>query len=180
MSLSGKRVAVLIEQQYQELEVWYPVYRLKEAGCEVVLVGPEAGKSYPSKLGYPAKSDAAAADLTADKFHGIVIPGGFAPDYIRRSEPMLKLVRDIFAQGKPVAAICHGPWVLCSRVLPQGETPLKGRRATCFHSIKDDVVNAGATYVDQEVVADGNLITSRKPDDLPAFTVAFMELLRKG
>jgi protease I len=173
MSLSGKRVAVLIEQQYQELEVWYPVYRLKEAGCEVVLVGPEAGKSYPSKLGYPAKSDAAAADLTADKFHGIVIPGGFAPDYIRRSEPMLKLVRDIFAQGKPVAAICHGPWVLCS-------TPaLKGRTATCFFAIKDDVVNAGATYVDRDVVVDGNVVTSRKPDDLPAFTVAFMGLLAK-
>jgi protease I len=174
MNLTGKRIAVLIEQQYQEMEVWYPVYRLKEAGCEVVLVGPEAGKSYPSKLGYPAKSDAAAADLSADKFHGIVIPGGFAPDYIRRSEPMLKLVRDIFAQGKPVAAICHGPWVLCST------TALKGRTATCFFAIKDDVVNAGATYVDREVVVDGNVVTSRKPDDLPAFVVAFMDLLRKG
>src|SRR5215207_1020488 len=104
MSLAGKRVAVLVEQQYQELEVWYPVYRLKEAGCEVVLVGPEAGKTYPSKLGYPAKSDAAASDVNASQFHAVVIPGGFAPDYIRRSEPMLKLVRDMFAVGKPVAA----------------------------------------------------------------------------
>lgn len=174
MNLSGKRVAVLVEQQYQEMEVWYPVYRLREAGCEVVLVGPEAGKTYASKLGYPAKSDAAAADLSADKFHGVVIPGGFSPDYIRRSESMLKLVRDLFAQGKPVAAICHGPWVLCS-------TPaLKGKTATCFHSIKDDIVNAGATYVDREVVVDGNVITSRKPDDLPAFMLALMELLRKG
>jgi protease I len=173
VNLKGKRVAVLVEQQYQELEVWYPVYRLKEAGCEVVLVGPEAGKSYPSKLGYPAVADAGAKDVSADKFHAVVIPGGFAPDYIRRSEPMLKLVRDLFAQGKPVAAICHGPWVLCS-------TPaLRGKTATGFHSIRDDMVNAGATYVDKEVVVDGNVITSRKPDDLPAFTVALIERMRK-
>src|SRR5688572_4350355 len=173
MSLQGKRVAVLVEQQYQELEVWYPVYRLKEAGCEVVMVGPEAGKTYASKLGYPAVADASAKDVSADKFHAVVIPGGFAPDYIRRSEPMLKLVRDLFAAGKPVAAICHGPWVLCS-------TPaLKGKTATGFHSIKDDMVNAGATFVDREVVVDGNVITSRKPDDLPAFVVALMELMRK-
>ena len=169
MKLTGKRVAVLIEQQYQELEVWYPVYRLKEAGCEVVLVGPKAGETYPSKLGYPAKADASAADASADRFDAVVIPGGFAPDYIRRSEPMLKLVRDMFARGKPVGAICHGPWVLCST------EALKGRTATCFHSIKDDVRNAGATYVDKEVVVDGNVITSRKPDDLPAFVVAVMK-----
>jgi protease I len=174
MSLKGKRVAVLVEQKYEELEVWYPVYRLKEAGCEVVMVGPEAGKTYASKLGYPAKADVAAADVSASRFDAVVIPGGFAPDYIRRSEPMLKLVRDLFAAGKPVAAICHGPWVLCS-------TPaLKGKTATGFHSIKDDMVNAGATFVDKEVVADGNVITSRKPDDLPAFVVALMELMGKG
>jgi protease I len=172
MSLSGKRVAVLVEQQYQELEVWYPVYRLREAGCEVVLVGPEAGKTYPSKLGYPAVADVAAKD--ADRFDAVVVPGGFAPDYIRRSEPMLKLVRDLFAKGRPVAAICHGPWVLCS-------TPaLRGKTATGFHSIRDDMVNAGATFVDREVVVDGNVITSRKPDDLPAFVAALIEVMRKG
>jgi protease I len=174
MNLSGKRVAVLVEQKYEEMEVWYPVYRLREAGCEVVLVGPEAGRAYPSKLGYPAKADAAAKDVSADRFHVVVIPGGFAPDYIRRSEPMLTLVRDAFAQGKPVAAICHGPWVLCST------QALKGRTATGFHSIKDDMVNAGATFVDREVVVDGNVITSRTPDDLPAFVVAVMEQMRKG
>src|SRR5262245_50572674 len=174
MNLQGKRVAVLVEQQYQEMEVWYPVYRLREAECEVILVGPEAGKTYASKLGYPAKADIAAKEASADRFHAIVIPGGFAPDYIRRSDAMLKLVRDIFSQGNPVAAICHGPWVLCS-------TPaLRGKRVTCFHSIKDDVTNAGGTYVDQEVVVDGNVITSRTPDDLPAFVVALMEMMRKG
>jgi protease I len=172
MNLSGERVAVLVEQQYQELEVWYPVYRLREAGCEVVLVGPEAGKSYPSKLGYPAVADVAAKDVSADQFHAVVIPGGFAPDFIRRSEAMLKLVRDLAAQNKPLAAICHGPWVLCS-------TPaLRGKTATCFFAIKDDVINAGANYVDREVVVDGNVITSRKPDDLPAFVVALMQALQ--
>jgi protease I len=171
MNLKGKRVAVLVEQQYQEMEVWYPVYRLREAGCEVTLVGPEADKTYSSKLGYPARSDAAADRVSATDFDAVVIPGGFAPDYIRRHKPMLKLVRDLAAAGKPVAAVCHGPWVLCS-------TPvLKGKTATCFHSIKDDVVNAGAKYVDKEVVVDGNIITSRKPDDLPAFVVAVMKAL---
>src|SRR5262245_14267507 len=168
MALTGKRIAVLIEQQYQELEVWYPVYRLREAGCTVKLVGPEAGKSYPSKLGYPAVADLSAKEAAADQLDAVVIPGGFAPDYIRRSEPMLKLVRDLFAQKKPVAAICHGPWVLCS-------TPaLRGKTATGFHSIKDDMVNAGATFVDKEVVVDGNVITSRRPDDLPAFAAAII------
>jgi len=173
MDLSGKRVAVLVEQQYQEMEVWYPIYRLREAGCTVTVIGPEAGTTYASKLGYPAKSDKAARDVSANDFDGIVIPGGFAPDYIRRSEAMLKLVKEINAQGKVVASICHGPWVLCS-------TPaLKGKKATCFFAIKDDVINAGANYVDAECVVDGNLITSRKPDDLPAFMKAVMKGLSK-
>jgi protease I len=153
------------------MELWYPLYRLKEAGCAVTVVGPEAGKTYPSKLGYPAKADVAAHAVSAADFDGLVIPGGFCPDYVRRSEAMLKLTRDITAAGKPTAAICHGPWVLCS-------TPaLRGRRATCFHAIKDDVTNAGATYVDAEVVVDGHIITSRKPDDLPAFTAALLKAL---
>src|SRR5271163_3914446 len=100
MDLKKARIAVLVEQQYQEMEVWYPVYRLREAGCQVTLVGPEAGTSYPSKLGYPAKSDKAARDVKAGDFDGIVLPGGFAPDFIRRHEPMLKLVRDMAEQGK--------------------------------------------------------------------------------
>jgi len=174
MSLNGKRVAVLVEQQYQEMEVWYPVYRLREAGCVVELVGPEAGKTYASKLGYPAKATLAASDAKADRFAAVVIPGGFSPDYIRRSAAMLTLVKEVYAAGKPVAAICHGPWVLCST------TALKGRKVTCFHSIKDDVTNAGGTYVDQEVCVDGNIITSRTPEDLPAFMVALMEAMRKG
>ena len=171
MSLSNKRVVVLVEQKYEELEVWYPLLRLKEAGCQVTTVGPEAGKSYPSKLGYPAKADKAASDVSADDFDLMVIPGGFSPDYVRRSDSMLSLVRGMAEAKKPIAAICHGPWVLCST------NALKGRKLTCYHSIKDDVTNAGGSYVDQEVIVDGNIITSRTPDDLPAFCKAILEAL---
>jgi len=170
--LKGKRAAILVEQQYQEMEVWYPLYRLKEAGCAVTLVGPEAGKIYLSKLGYPAKSDKSAEEVKADDFDLVVIPGGFAPDFIRRSPAMIQLVADLHAKGKVIAAICHGPWVLCST------KALRGKKATCFFAIKDDVINAGANYVDAEVICDGQLITSRKPDDLPAFMQAIFAALR--
>ena len=174
MELQGVRAAVLVEQQYQELEVWYPVYRLREAGCKVTLVGPEAGHTYPSKLGYPARSDKAAGDVSPDDFDLLVIPGGFAPDFLRRSEAVLRLASGMAEQGKLVAAVCHGPWVLCST------QALKGRRATCFFAIKDDVSNAGAKYLDAEVVRDGNLVTSRKPDDLPAFMQAIFQAAKEA
>lgn len=173
MDLKKTRVAVLVEQQYQELEVWYPYYRLKEAGCQVTLVGPEADKVFPSKLGYPARSDRAARDLAASDFDVMVIPGGFAPDFIRRCPHMIRLTNDMANQGKIMAAICHGPWVLCST------SALRGKRATCFFAIKDDVVNAGATYVDAEVIRDGNVITSRKPDDLPAFLQTIVQAIQE-
>jgi protease I len=173
MDLKKARAAVLVEQQHQEMEVWYPVYRLREAGCQVTLVGPDAGATYPSKLGYPAKSDRAAKDVTPDDFDLLVVPGGFAPDYLRRHDAVLRLVRGMAEQGKIVAAVCHGPWVLCS-------TPaLRGKRATCFFAIRDDIRNAGAEYVDAEVVRDGNLITSRKPDDLPAFLRTILQAVQE-
>ena len=174
MELKGIRAAVLVEQQYQEMEVWYPLYRLREAGCKVTVVGPEANQTYPSKLGYPVKSDRAAKDVKADDFDVLVIPGGFAPDYLRRHEAILKLVGSMVEQGKVVAAICHGPWVLCST------QALKGRKVTCFSSIKDDVSNAGGKYVDQEVVRDGNIITSRTPEDLPAFLQTLIQAVREA
>jgi protease I len=174
MELQGKRAAVLVEQQYQEMEVWYPVYRLREAGCKVTLVGPDAGHTYPSKLGYPAKSDKSINDVSPDDFDAVVIPGGFAPDFMRRTPAIIKFVSEMAEQGKVVAAICHGPWVLCST------QALKGKRATCFFAIKDDVINAGASYVDAEVVRDGNLITSRKPDDLPAFLQAISQAVKEA
>jgi len=173
MSLSGKRVALLVDNHYQEMEVWYPLLRLREAGAEVVTIAAVAGQTYTSKLGYPVKADLAYDAANATEFHGVIAPGGFAPDYIRRHAKALQFVRDIDAAGKLVAAICHGPWVLCSAGV------LKGKRATSFFSIKDDVVNAGALWEDAEVVVDGNLVTSRKPEDLPAFCLAAIEVLSR-
>src|SRR5437764_872250 len=173
MDQSNKRAAILVEQQYQEMEVWYPYYRLKEAGCKVMMVGPEAGATYPSKLGYPAKSEKGIREVSANDFDAVVVPGGFAPDFLRRTEAIIRLVSDMAEQGKVVAAICHGPWVLCST------QALKGKKATCFFAIKDDVSNAGAKYIDAEVVRDGNIITSRKPDDLPAFLGTILQAVKE-
>lgn len=163
MSLSGKTFGVLVEDLYEDQELWYPVQRLKEEGAEVTLVGPEAGGTYKSKHGYPAVSDQAAGEVSAAELDGLVIPGGYAPDRMRRDEAMVELVRNVFDAGKIVAAVCHGGWMLCSAGV------LRGKKATSFFSIKDDMTNAGAEWVDQEVVQDGQLITSRTPDDLPAF-----------
>jgi len=163
MSLDGKRIAVLAEDLYQELELWYPVLRLREAGAEVLIVGTGSAHEYTSKHGYPVTVDAAAGDVRPADFDALVVPGGYAPDRLRRYPAVNNLAREMFLQNKVVAAICHAAWVLVSADV------LRGRTATCFSGIKDDVINAGANYVDQEVVRDGNLITSREPDDLPAF-----------
>jgi protease I len=171
MQLSGKRIAILVDNFYQEMEVWYPFYRLREAGVEVVTVGAKAGEKYTSKMGYPVQSERSYSEVAAAQFQGVVIPGGYAPDHIRRYASANHFVREMDTQGKLVAAICHGPWVLCSAGM------LKGRKATCYSAIRDDVVNAGAKYVDAEVVIDRNLVTSRKPDDLPAFCHAIIAVL---
>jgi len=163
MELEGKRVIVLVEDLYQELEVWYPLLRMREAGAEVTTVGTEAGVTYKSKTGYPVTAAAASRDIDIDQFDAVIIPGGYSPDLMRRHRATVDLVRNACAKGKVVAAICHGGWMLASAGV------LKGKRATCFFAIRDDLVNAGAEYVDAEVVVDGNLITSRVPDDLPAF-----------
>jgi protease I len=174
MELKGKKVAILVDQMYQEMEVWVPIYRLQEAGVETIIVGAEAGKTYPSKLGYPCTAQKSYNEVSADDFDGIVVPGGFAPDHIRRHPKANRLVADLNAQGKLVAAICHGPWVLCSAY-----GMLKGRKVTSFFAIKDDVINAGAEWSDAEVVIDKNLVTSRKPEDLPAFCLACVNVLKK-
>jgi protease I len=172
MTLHGKRIAILVEDLYQDQEVWYPYYRLTEAGAEVVFVGT-GKKEYKSKFGYPVSTHASAAQVSADEFDGLIVPGGYAPDLLRRDPAVVRLVRDAHRQDKVIGAICHAGWVLCSADV------LRGKTATCFSAIKDDVVNAGATYVDREVVRDGNLITSRKPDDLPAFCRTILEVLQE-
>ena len=170
--LKGKRVAILVEDLYQELELWYPYYRLLEEGAEVILVGPEA-KTYKSKGGYPAKAQAAAQEVSVDDLDGVIIPGGYAPDRLRRYPAILKLVRGVFGKGGLVAAICHAAWVPISAGI------MKGKRATCVSAIKDDLMNAGATYINEAVVVDGNLVTSRTPDDLPAFLPALIQVLEQ-
>jgi protease I len=170
MELKGKKIIILIENMYNEFEYWYPYYRLKEAGAEVVTVGTGRGE-YVSKVGIPAKADKDAKDINAVEFDGIVIPGGYAPDVMRRHAEMVKLVKDADEGGKIIAAICHAGWMLASAEI------VEKRRVTSFFAIKDDLIHAGADWTDKEVVIDGNLITSRKPDDLPAFMKAFISAL---
>jgi len=173
MELSGKKIAILVDNVYQEMEVWYPLYRFREAGAQVITVGAKAGETYTSKLGYPVICERSYDEVSAADFDGVIVPGGYAPDHIRRHASANQLVHEIDRRRKLVAAICHAAWVLCSAGI------LKGRKATCFFAIKDDVINAGAEYVDQEVVVDKNLVTSRKPDDLPAFCRAAIEVAAK-
>ena len=171
-NLAGKRIVVLVEQMHNELEFWYPKIRLQEAGAQVIVAGPEAGKNYPGKNGTPVKADVAFADVDPAKIDGVVIPGGFAPDYMRRSQACLDLVRALHEQGKPVAFICHAGWV------PLSAGIVKGKHVTSVASIKDDMKNAGALWEDSSVVIDDNLVSSRKPDDLPDFMRALLKLLQ--
>lgn len=165
------RVAILVEQLYEDQELWYPYYRLKEAGYDVKFVGPEK-KTYYSKHQYPVLADLSIDDdARVEDFAGVVIPGGYAPDYIRRSQKMLNFVRKISEKNGLVAAICHAGWVLISAGI------LNDKDATCFFAIKDDLINAGANYLDQEVVIDHHLVTSRTPKDLPAYLTAILNVL---
>jgi len=166
-----KKMAVLVEFDYEDLEVWYPLLRLREAGYETFTVGPEEGKVYNSKHGYPCKADRSIDQVTSEGLDGLVIPGGWCPDYLRRDKRFVDLVHNMVTANKPVAAICHGAWMLCSAKC------IQGRRLTSYIAIKDDVENAGATYEDAAVVVDGNLVTSRVPNDLPQFCEALLKRL---
>jgi protease I len=166
--LSGKKIAVLVEADYQDMEVWFPILRLREEG--VVVVGTGSSTTYKGKYGYPITVDISADRVQAEQFDGVVIPGGWAPDRLRQYKTVLDFVRKLSKAGKPVAAICHGGSVLASADV------VRGKHLTSFIAIRDDLKNAGAIWEDKEVVVDGNLVTSRRPDDLPAFMRAFIGL----
>ena len=163
-----KSVAVLVEDGYEDLEFWYPKLRLEEAGHDVFSVGRK-DRVYESKHGYPVKPDRTVDEVDPLEVDGVVVPGGRkCPDLLRTDEKVLDLVSGVYEKGDAVGAICHGPWVLASAGVLEGET------VTCYHAIKDDVVNAGAEYRDREVVTSGKIVTSRKPSDLPAFLSKFL------
>jgi protease I len=169
--LRGRRVAILIEDEFEDRELTGPLTALRAAGADVVVVGPRAGVPFRGKRGESVTSDLAAGAARMRDFDALVIPGGHAPDRMRLRHAMVDMARDAMQEGKPVAAICHGPQVLISANV------LRGRTLTCWPSIAIDVKNAGGLYVDKPVVEDGNLITSRKPDDVPAFSDAIIRAL---
>ncbi|HEY6564121.1 MAG TPA: type 1 glutamine amidotransferase domain-containing protein [Pirellulaceae bacterium] len=170
-SLEGKRVLVFVGEIYEDLELWYPKLRLVEAGATVVVAGAERGATYAGKHGYPCVADAAIKELKAADFEGVVCPGGFMPDKLRRDPHVLELVRHCAAAGKLVAAVCHGGWI------PISAGVYRGVRVTGSPGIKDDLVNAGAVWEDAPLVVDRHFVSSRKPDDLPDFCRGILRVL---
>lgn len=173
--ITGAKVALFCDYAFEDLEVTYPQKRLEEEGATVSVIGTaNAGTKYTGKYGYPVVSHACISDVSAKDFDGLVIPGGFSPDYMRRSKPMRDFIVSMLEQGKPVAAICHGPWMLCSARRSDGTPVCSGVKCTSFVAIKDDLINAGAEWVDEAVVVDANIITSRTPHDLTPFCHAII------
>ncbi len=171
LPLAEKRILMFVGDVYEDLELWYPKLRLIEAGAAVVVAGPEAQHEYSGKNGYPCTSDAAISDVRADRFDGLVVPGGFMPDKLRRDARVLEIVRQFDTAGKLVAAICHGGWI------PISAGVYRGVRVTGSLGIKDDLVNAGAIWEDKPVVVDRHFVSSRKPDDLPDFCRGILAVL---
>ena len=169
MPLDGKRILVFAGDAYEDLELWYPKLRLQEAGAQVTLAGPKAGQTIVGKNGYPCVADAAIADVDGAEFDGLVVPGGWMPDKLRRDPKVLALTRHFAENGLLVAAICHGGWI------PISANVYQGVRVTGSPGIKDDLINAGAVWEDASVVVDRHFISSRKPDDLPDFCRAILE-----
>lgn len=172
--LSGKRLLIFVGDIYEDLELWYPKLRMQEAGAEVVVAGPESGVVYAGKNGYPCASDAAIENVQSASFDGLIVPGGFMPDKLRRDPHVLQLVREFAEAGKLVAAICHGGWI------PISAGVYRDVRVTGSPGIKDDLVNAGAVWEDAEVVVDRHFVSSRKPDDLPAFCRGILQVMAGG
>ena len=171
--MSKGTILILVGPEYEDLEVWYPKLRLEEAGYETKLAG--IGESvYRGKHGYPCPVDGHVRDFPAAELVGILAPGGWAPDKLRRDRDVLERVREVHEAGKMVATICHGPWILISAGI------VRGRRLTSTVGIRDDVVNAGAEWVDEPAVIDGTIVSARVPKDLPAFARAMLTVLEGG
>ena len=166
------RILAFVDDVYEDLELWYPKIRLEEEGWEVIVAGPEVGKVYRGKNGYPCPADATISEMRCEDFDALLIPGGFAPDKLRRDPAVVALTRAFHKQDKPIAFICHAGWICISADI------LRGRKATSTIGIKDDMKNAGAIWVDQDLVIDGNLISSRTPRDLAVFAKALVAQLR--
>lgn len=170
-SLQGRSVLIFVGDVYEDLELWYPKLRLQEAGASVTVAGPKAKASYLGKHGYPCMADAAISDMASAKFDGVICPGGFMPDKLRRDPDVLRLVREFAEAGKLTAAICHGGWIPISAKVYQGV------KVTGSPGIKDDLENAGAIWHDAPVIVDRHFVSSRKPDDLPDFCEAMIRVL---
>lgn len=173
LKLKDKKIIALIDHDFEDLELWYPVLRLREEGARVDLVGLESKKEYIGKYGVPAVSDYAFNEIKVDEYDAILVPGGWAPDKLRRFPEVLDLVRKMDEDKKPIGQICHAGWVLISADI------LKGRTVTSTPGIMHDMQNAGATWVDEPVTVDGHLVSSRRPPDLPDYMRAFIEVLAK-
>ena len=171
LALKSCRILVFVDHVYEDLELWYPKLRLQEAGAEVVVAGPQAKEIYAGKHGYPCRSDAAIGEVRSADFRGVILPGGFMPDKLRRDPRVLELVREFSAAAKLVAAICHGGWIAISAGV------YRGVRVTGSPGIKDDLVNAGALWEDAALVVDRHFVSSRKPDDLPEFCRGMLQVL---
>ena len=169
--LVERRILIFVGEIYEDLEVWYPKLRMIEAGAKVVMAGPEAKQQYLGKNGYPCTTDVAIADVQASDFDGLIVPGGFMPDKLRRDTRVLEIVRQFDAAGKLIAAVCHGGWI------PISAGVYRGVRVTGSLGIKDDLVNAGAIWEDKPVVVDRHFVSSRKPDDLPEFCRGILSVL---
>lgn len=168
------KVAIFTEDLYEDVEFWYPFYRLKEAGHRPVVIGSGRKEVFQGKHGVPNKAEMSIKEARSSDFGAVIVPGGYAPDKMRLHPEFTQMVRLMYDEGKLVASICHGPWILASAGI------LSGRKVTCWPSLKDDMMNAGARFIDQEVVIDGNIITSRMPDDLPAFMAEIIRYLDSG
>jgi protease I len=173
MSLDKKKIAVFLEDFFEDTEFWYPYYRMKEEKAEVVVIAPEK-KSYTGKNGTTATADMVITKAKPEKFDAVIIPGGYSPDKMRRSKEMIEFVKKMDQKKKLIAAICHAGWMLASAGI------VNDKKLTSFFSIKDDMINAGANWVDKDVVIDGNLVTSRYPDDLPVFCKTLIDKLQNG